>query len=195
MTYLKIKEIVEKRFKNNQKRLIHSLGVVDMALELNEYHHLGLDPELIKLSGILHDYAKSLTIDEQIEKIGLFLSVEEVEYYKHYLPVVHSLLGRYLVEKELGIKNEEILDAIYYHTTGKPKMSLLTKLIFVSDAVERNRDYPNVEYFRNCCFQGLDYGVYQLLKGTIELIQNRNQLIEKTTFAAYKYYEEKLNEI
>ncbi|MBR2891750.1 MAG: bis(5'-nucleosyl)-tetraphosphatase (symmetrical) YqeK [Bacilli bacterium] len=198
MNYNQIYETVEKRFSHTDKqikRFNHSKEVVKMALYLNEHLNLNLDIELVKITAILHDYGKNIPEDEQLKLLEKYLTVDEINHYKSYLPVVHSILGAYLVKDELQIDDDSIFDAIYYHTTGKKKMSTLTKLIYVSDAVELSRTYPNVEHYRRSCYEDLDKGVYEILKGSVESLKARNLPIENNTIEALRYYEEYLNEV
>lgn len=51
--------------------------------------------------------------------------------------MTHAFLGAYIAENVLKIKDEEIIDAIRYHTSGKANMTALGKLIFVADMIEK----------------------------------------------------------
>ena len=197
MTYLEAYEITKKRFSHNDKdikRFHHQEEVVKMALLLNERHHLGLDEEKIKLAGILHDYSKIHEDAEMVAILQKYMGEKALEY-KDYLPVVHSVLGYYEVQDELGITDEEILDAILNHTTGSPKMKKLSMLIYVADAVEATRNYPNVEYYREEALQDFENGFFAIIKGTIELLERRGLPIQEKTIQTYQYYKEHFHEI
>ena len=113
----------EERFERYQ----HSIGVMKKALELVDLYNLPISKEKVQIAAILHDYAKFLS-NEEFENIVL----------KHGLPmdiletspkVWHALLGRWAVEEELDIHDEEILSAIEFHTTGKKEMTPLEEII------------------------------------------------------------------
>ena len=98
----------------------------------------GADLEKALTAGLLHDCAKGRGVKEQIrycEKHGILLTEAELA-----MPaLIHAKLGAYLAEKDYGITDPEILDAITYHTTGRPDMSLLEKIIYIADYIEPNR--------------------------------------------------------
>ena len=198
MNYHNLEQMMIKRFSNNikdQMRLNHSLYVVKMAQDLNKHHNLGLDEDLVKVTALLHDYAKVFDIDTQFQLLKKYFTKEQIDYYKEYPSLVHAFLGAYLVKEELNIKDAEIFEAIYYHTTGKKKMSLLTKLIYASDAIEESRNYPNVDKLREEVFKDFEYGIYLLIKHTIQHLEEINKPIEQNTFDAYLEYKEVFNEI
>ena len=198
MNYNELFQIVEKRFSQTEKaknRFAHSVRVVDKAIQLNKELQLGLDEEKVKVAAILHDYAKVLKEEEQLLLLSKYVDKDQLEYYKMYLPVIHSVLGRYLVQEDMAINDSEILDAITYHTTGCVGMSQLTKLIFVSDAIEDGRNYPFVEAYRIAAMLDLDYAAYIITAMTIKYLKNNKMNIEKNTLDLYNYYEEYYDKI
>lgn len=197
MTYLEAYEIVKTRFSHREKdlkRFHHQEEVVKMALFLNEHHHLGLDEEKIRLAGILHDYSKIYSDQEMIQVLQKYIGMEALKY-QDYLPVVHSVLAYYEVQAELGVDDEDILDAILNHTTGSPNMKKLSMLIYVADAVEATRNYPDVEYYRNLAFEDFEKGFFAIIKGTIDLLQRKGLPIQEKTIKTYQYYKEYFHEI
>ncbi len=161
-----------------EKRLKHTADVVITALA--KAKELGLDEQKVFLSATLHDVAKYLDYTS-VEGFSLLESVPQ--------PVIHSFLGAFVAEKELGIKDEEILDAIRYHTSGKPNMSLLGKLIFVADMVEEGRHYDGVEYLRSLYLQDdFEFCFKECLREEFLHLKNKRQEIYYETLNAYKYY-------
>lgn len=198
MNYNELFQIVEKRFSQSEKakkRFAHSVLVVDKAIQLNKELQLGLDEEKVKVTAILHDYAKVLKEEEQLLLLSKYVDKDQLEYYKMYLPVIHSILGSYLVQEDLGINDSDILDAIKYHTTGIVGMSQLTKLIFVSDAIEDSRNYPFVEAYRVAAMLDLDYAAYIITAMTIKYLKSNQMNIEQNTLDLYNYYEEYYDKI
>jgi predicted HD superfamily hydrolase involved in NAD metabolism len=120
-----------------EKRIKHTADVVITAL--SKAKELGLDEEKVRVSATLHDLAKY--VDHT--KVDGFTLPEDIP-----APVVHAFLGAYMAENMLGVQDEEIIDAIRYHTSGKAQMSTLGKLIFVADMVEEGRVYEGVERLR-----------------------------------------------
>lgn len=161
-----------------EKRIKHTADVVVSAL--SKAKELGLDEDKVRISATLHDMAKYV----DYTTVKGFTLPEDVPS-----PVVHAFLGAYMAENLLGIKDEEILDAIRYHTSGKAQMSTLGKLIFVADMVEEGRVYDGVDKLRQS-FENDDFEecfVKCLKEEFIHLI-NKKQYIYKETLNAFAYY-------
>lgn len=185
---------LEEHFKDYPKRYVHTLGVLEEALYLNKLFNLNLNEHDLQMSCLLHDYAKIYSFEKSIEMLRKYESNRTIEHLKKYPNVIHSVLGAHMVLEKYGV-NKEIFDAIYYHTTGKKAMSTLSKVVYVSDCIEKNRNFPNVEFYRNAVHRDLDYGVMEISKGTIELLEKNNEAIEPNTLETYEYYKELVNEI
>jgi predicted HD superfamily hydrolase involved in NAD metabolism len=97
----------------------------------------------------------------------------------------HAPVGAYLVKKEAGIQDAEILDAIAYHTSGRVGMSLLDKVVYLADYIEPGRSFPGVEEVRQTAKQNLDHAVIQALRNTVVFLMKRNQAIYPDTFKTY----------
>ena len=196
MNYLDYYDIVKKRFSISEKavkRFHHQEEVVKMALYLNQIHQLGVDIEKIKIAGILHDYCK---IDDDTlctKKLEKYLGADALRY-QAYPMVAHGILASFVIQEELGISDPEIIDAIYYHTTGKPQMSRLTQLIYVADTVEATRNYPGVDELRQCVIADFDKGTYCIIKAIYEYLMEKQLPIEENTKNAYLYYKEIFDE-
>ena len=173
-------EIVKKQL--TEKRFIHTIGVMETALELAGIY--GADLKKTELAAIFHDYAKYRPKDEMREII-------EKEDFPSLLleypdELLHAPAGAYLVKKEVGIDDQEIFDAIYYHTTGRENMSLLEKIIFLADYIEPNRPlFPGLEETRKLAKQDLDGAVLLALANTIAYLAGKKTPIYPDTFHAY----------
>lgn len=185
---------LELHFKNHPKRYIHTLGVLEEAIYLNKLFNLNLNEHDIEMACLLHDYAKIYSYEESIKLLEKYESKLVVEHLKQYPSVIHSVLGAHLIQDKYGV-NKEVFEAVYYHTTGKKAMSTLSKVVYVSDCIEKNRNFPDVEFYRQAVHKNLDYGVYEISKGTIELLKKQNQAIEPNTLETYEFYKEFINEI
>jgi predicted HD superfamily hydrolase involved in NAD metabolism len=153
-------------------RYEHSLGVAETARELAKLY--GVDEEKAYLAGILHDYAKNLSNSKLLE-IGdkHNLIVDQAE--KQEPQLLHGPVGAVLIEKELGIKDKEILKAVWYHTTGCGNMDKLSQIIYISDYIEPNRKFPGVDSLRKITFANLAEGVLAGLNNTIKYVVDNNQ--------------------
>ncbi len=108
--------------------------------------------------------------------------------------LLHGKLGAYYSEHRYGICDSEILTAIHWHTTGKPGMNLLEKIIFVADFIEPNRSeerIPELNDIRRLAFTDLDSAVVEILKNTLFYLEKQGQEIDNLTVAAYEYYRDK----
>ena len=160
------------------KRVIHTANVVITAMQ--KAKPLGLDENKVRLAATLHDVAKYLDY-KSVEGFVLPDGVPE--------PVVHAFLGAFVAQKYLGVDDEEVLDAIRYHTSGKAEMSLLGKLIFVADMVEEGRDYEGVDKLR-ALYKKDDFEkcFIECLKEEFLHLINKKQYIYCETINAFAYY-------
>ncbi len=174
-----------------QKRFEHSLRVVDMTIQLIQIHKLPIDIEKAKVTAMLHDYAKFCSLDEYKMIANEVGSVEEVS--EKNKKVLHALLGRYIVEKELNIDDEEILLAIETHTTGNKNMSPLQEVIYLADCVEDGRPGEYFQRIRTLAKHNMKRALAQFLKDTIErLSQDPEKTMHPYSKAAYQDYKKYL---
>ena len=111
--------------------------------------------------------AKNLSkirMQEIMEENNIILSEVEENNWNLW----HSIIAPIVAKDKLGIEDEEILDSIRWHTTGKEDMSILTKIIYIADMIEPDRNFDGVEEIRKVTFADLDMGVYYGLTRTIE---------------------------
>lgn len=173
------------------KRYVHTLGVIEMSLTLNRKLNLKLDENKVFVSAALHDIAKLLPREEMEEILKKEFSDLYLEL-KDFPTVWHSFVGAYVAKTKFKILDNEILNAIKYHTTGKVDMTDLEKLIFVSDYVEKiTRTRESMIIARELAYKNLDDALVKTLSDTIEYLKNENKGIYAKTFETYEYYLEK----
>ena len=130
----------------SEKRFAHSLRMTELALSYAECY--GIDRELTWKTGMLHDIAKGMSTDKMIasaEKYGHTVS----QFCLNNPGFMHAEVGALIAEHEFGLKDRDALNAIKYHPTGRPDMSMLEKIIFFSDWTEPGR--PNQEALALYC--------------------------------------------
>lgn len=171
-------------------RYEHTIGVMNVAVELAKQYDMDVDKAM--LAGLLHDCAKPFTGEEKLQMCKNYgIDVSAVERANPSL--LHAKLGAYLARAEYGITDQEILDAIAYHTTGRPNMTLLDKIIYIADYMEPNRNQaPNLEHIRKLAFVDLDECLYTILGSTLQYLQTKSQVIDPTTEKTYIYYKQLL---
>ncbi|MBR5808830.1 MAG: nicotinate-nucleotide adenylyltransferase [Clostridia bacterium] len=167
------------------ERYAHSIGVMETAVELAKIH--GADLEKARIAGLLHDNAKNL---DNLYERAKDLEADLDEFEMNSPPLVHAKLGAETAKIEFGITDPEILDAIKWHTIGRPNMTLLEKIIFVADLTEPGRDFPDAGALRALSRKDLDKAVAECIKSTIEVNKKRDNAIHPNAFLIL----EKLNE-
>lgn len=174
------KEILQDRL--TEKRYIHSLNVADSAKELALIY--GCDPEKAYNVGLVHDCCKDEPAGLQLSYI-LENKVELTEYEINAAKLYHAISGRIFAEKEFGITDEDMLNAIRYHTTGRKGMSLLEKVVFIADFISAERDYNGVDIMREKAKRSLDEAIVEGLGFTIKDLITRNLIIHPDTVLAF----------
>jgi predicted HD superfamily hydrolase involved in NAD metabolism len=157
-----------------EKRYNHSVGVANEAVRLAKMY--GADEEKAYVAGILHDCAKGYTIERQIELCDE-LNVDLDEAARMCPPVIHGFLGVEIAKKEYGISDDEILNAIKYHTVGKAGMTTLEKIIYIADMTEENRDFDGVDELREAVDKSLDEAILKSIAMQFELQSKRKNII------------------
>lgn len=186
-----IRECLKKQLKDS--RYQHSKGVEEVAVDLAAIY--GYDMEKAGYAGLLHDCAKYLTDQELLtECVKHDLPVSEVERNCPFL--LHAKVGAVYARTKYGIMDDEILDSIVYHTTGRPGMTLLEKIIFTADYIEPYRRLlPKIDEIRQAAYQELDQAVYLILDNTLHYLYDNGGEIDTTTEDTYHYYKNKLQGI
>ena len=126
-------------------RFTHSCNVAEEAVILARLY--GADAEKAYVAGILHDITKEISKEEQLQIIadgGIILD----NVQKNAPKLWHAVSGSAYVRLRLGIEDEDILNAIRYHTTGRANMSLLEKIIYTADYTSKERSYPGADVMR-----------------------------------------------
>ena len=168
-----------------ENRLNHSINVSKCAVKLSEIYNF--DIKKAKIAGLVHDCAKYFT-DEQVKDYVEKFNIKLDKLEENNLALSHSVIGSYVAKEVFNIKDEEILNAIKYHTTGRENMSLLEKIIYMADLVEEGRKFPKVEELRELTFSGkLDEALLLSFNNTIKFVIGNKQLIHPRTVSARNY--------
>ena len=175
------REPLDDFIKSNLKesRYIHSLGVEEMAVRLAELH--GADTDKAAFAGRYHDLAKNFdneTMDAYIRKYDL------PEYLLENNALAHSKVAAAILENEFGVDDEDVLNAVRYHTTARKDMSILEETIFVADVVEDNRTYSDLDYYQQLAYRDLDQACLEILEYTIRSLTTKEKEIDKDTLEA-----------
>lgn len=170
----------------SEKRFTHSLGVEEVSYDLALIY--GADTQKASIAGILHDCAKYLTKEEFLTECEKYqLPISKYERDDPYM--LHAKLGAVYAKDRYGITDKEILNAILYHTTGRPDMTLLEKIVYISDYIEPNRkSFPGRDEAREAAYRNIDEAVVIVSKCTLEYLNKKGVNIDPATKVTYDYY-------
>ena len=170
----------------DERRFAHTLSVAYTSALLAAVY--GEEVKRALAAGLLHDIAKPMSDGELLhfcEKEKLPIS--ETEKMAPYL--LHGKAGARIAKKEFGISDPEILAAIENHTTGRPGMGLLEKIVFVADYIEPYRNkQPKLKKRRKQAFKNLDKALAGILKDTVEYLGQGDRPVDKKTKETLDYY-------
>ena len=185
---------IENWLKENlyEERYIHSIGVMEAAVELAQMFNM--DVEKARITGLLHDAAKCFSNEKLLEIIHQHIpEVHDCELLNY--KTLHAPVSAYLAKTQFGIEDQEILDAIRWHTLGRCNMSDFEKIIFLADKIEaRTRD----KEFRHQClellkeYNGLDKALFKCFEATIKSLVDRRLAICHITIDVYNELLEKI---
>lgn len=168
----------------SSQRIAHTAGCEHEAVQLAKLW--GEDPEKAAVAGILHDSTKNLSYEEQLilcDKYGIILDNAQRENPK----LLHAITGAALAKDRFGV-SEEISQAIRWHTTGKPDMTTLEKIIYLADYIEPTRDFEGVEQLRELAYEDLDKALALGLEMSLEELRRQNVEPHKDTVEACLWY-------
>ena len=148
--------------------------------------------EKAQVAGLLHDCAKCIPNDKKIRMCEKYnIPVSETEIAAPSL--LHAKLGAVIAEKQYGITDSDILEAIRWHTTGKPEMNLLEEIIYIADYIEPARwKASDLAEVRAEAFSDLTRAVYVTMRDTITYLEGSPGQIDETTRLAYHYYQTRI---
>ena len=173
------------------KRYEHTLGVMYMAGALAMRYHEDMYCALF--AGLLHDCAKGFP-ESALQSLAQAFHVPITEAERKCPELLHAKVGACLAEKEYGISDSYITDAIVYHTTGRPNMTLLDKIVYVADYMEPNRsEAPNLDEIRRMAFEDIDECLYAILESTLAYLKQKNAVIDPKTEETYLFYKKEMN--
>ena len=167
------------------KRYKHSVNVAEMAVTLAE--KFGCDADKAYTAAILHDCRKEIAPDlmlKEAKESGFYVDPVELDCPKLW----HGVAGAYYVKNVLKITDQDILNAIRFHTVGRAGMSEIEKIVFLADTVSAERDFEDVEKYRKIVLDDLDNGMFMVLRWSITKTVAKMGSIPLCTLEAYNYY-------
>ncbi len=185
---IKIRKDLEKEL--DTQRFEHSLGVEYTSACMAIVH--GCDIYNARLAGLLHDCAKCIPDNEKIsimEKAGCPPLQEELDNHS----LLHAKAGAILARDEYDIEDEDILNAIRFHTVGRPNMSLLEKIVYIADFIEPNRkELKIMEGVRHAAFTDIDQALLWIMESVKNYVEMKGYAPAPSSLAAYEYYKNQI---
>lgn len=172
--------------KLDSDRYEHTIGVAYTAASLAMRY--GEDVNRALVAGLLHDNAKCIPHDKQLQLFQKY-NIHLTDVEKDNPALLHSKLGAFLAMHKYKVNDKEIISAILYHTTGRPEMTLLEKIIYVADYIEPMRcKASNLDEVRRLAFVDLDEALLQILGDTLDYLQSLKVTADPLTQKTHKYY-------
>lgn len=190
----KIRKAMEKC--QDAKRFEHTLGVAYTAAALAMRY--GESVKKAQLAGLLHDCAKCMSDEKKLDLCDKY-NISITEYEKEHPYLLHAKVGSFLAIYEYHVDDDDIINAILNHTTGRPGMSLLEKIIYVADYIEPGRGNngkvpPGLDEIRKMSFMDLDEALLRILYNTITYLKDTKGDLDEITQKTYDFYLERRKE-
>lgn len=188
MDLLKFEQAAQKAL--SKKRYEHTLAVARLSGELAEVY--GADVTAAKAAGLLHDIAKEIPADVQftiLKESGIINDTSLLANPNVY----HGITAFFTVPKWFSVTDEDVLNAIRYHTTGRRGMSLLEKIVYVADVVSYDRTYKEAEKLRERAFSDLDGVLLEAQRFTIKKLVKQSLPIALDSIDCYNELCEQLS--
>lgn len=181
---MELRETIKLRMKEYPGRLLHILGVEQMAVKLANLHHV--DAHRASIAALLHDVAKKMPLED----MKVIMDREGYDSGVHY-KLWHAYVGAYIAKEEFGIVDDEIIEAIEIHPSGKANMSPLAEVLFVADWIEENtRTFDGVEEQRLIAYKDIKRAVAM----KFEFLMSKLESPSKDTQEGYEQYKQYLKE-
>ena len=170
----------------DDSRYEHTLGVMYTCAALAMRY--GYNLEKAMLAGLMHDCAKCMPNAKKLKMAEKnHLEISNLERKNPFM--LHAKLGALLAKKKYDIDDQDILDAIRWHTTGRPNMTLLDKIVYIADYIEPKRDKaPNLPQIRQLAFTDLDQALIKILEDTLGYLGDSPDDVDYMTKMTYDYY-------
>ncbi len=167
--------------KMKEKRRLHSISVANLAKKIAQSN--GLDVNKTYIAAIMHDIAKEMDYEQSYQIMKSFYN----EYIDKPVSVWHQWISAYVCKNEFLIHDQEILDAIMWHTTAHIPMSPIAKCIYAADKLDPLRDYDSSLQIE-LCLNNIHDGFKQCLAESYEYLSKKNVVIDDDFKEIYEYY-------
>lgn len=179
----KVKEILKSKL--TEKRYFHSLCVADAAKEIASIY--GESTDKAYFTGLVHDIMRN----ESQENMQKYIEDNQLKLdaaTKNSFMLWHAFLGADYIKRYLGVDDEDIINAVRYHTTARCNMSLLEKIIYLADCSSADRNYWNVDDIRAIIRKDINKAMYEVLDFSVNDLTSKGMVVHPDTLKAYKEF-------
>lgn len=170
----------------SKKRFTHSLNVAAEAKKLAEFYGYK-DPGEAYTAGLVHDCCKEIPTEEQLAMVKK--SRRNVCDAELATPALyHAIAGAYYAEHVFGFTDEDFLNSIRYHTTGRANMSRIEEIVYLADLISAERSYKDVDKMRRAAYQSVDKAMLAALRFSVTEVVGKGSLLPLHTIEAYNQY-------
>ena len=175
-----------------KERYLHTIGVAYTATSLAmKYNPDTTNSQFIKkaeIAGLLHDCAKCMDNNKKI-KLCNKNNIKYTSFEAEQPNLLHGNVGAFIAQSKFDINDEDILNAIKWHTTGHPDMSLLEKIIYIADYIEPSRrPIQELDEIRKLAFEDIDKAMQIILLNTLNYLNKKGNPIDTMTQKTYDSY-------
>lgn len=182
---MEINDIIDLLSKEiDSRRLEHSINVMKVSEQMAR--HYGSDVNKARIAAILHDCGKNHKGNDALEYIKKIPYIPD-EIEKIQPKLLHGVIGKHLAMTKYNIGDQEILEAIRWHTTGRAGMSVLEKIIYIADYIEPLRTFEGIEEMRRLAFVDLDKCIVHCSESSIRYVLKKGVLLHEKTVETRNY--------
>lgn len=147
-------------------RYEHVLRVTEVAGKLAQKY--GVSVAAAEQAALFHDIAKFM----EKEALRLILVKENVDdcLLSFHHELWHGPVGAIIASQEFGITDQDVLNAVRYHTTGRAGMSMLEKVIYIADMIEPGRDFPGVDQLRETATEDIHMAMGACIHQSVQFL-------------------------
>ncbi len=172
-------------------RFVHTQGVYKEAVSLAKAY--GVSQTKATMAALLHDCAKDFK-EEKTRQLCAHYHIELDDVMNSQIYLAHSFLGAKIAKDEFHVTDKDVLDAIKYHTTGRKKMTMLDKIIYLADYIEEGReDFEGLAELRLLAYEDLDKAVCLGLELTAQHIKEKGRILHPLGVDALHFYKTNVN--
>ncbi len=158
----------------------HSINTLEFAVKMAGSYEKDINLYDLCIASIIHDYGKIFDQEELI-RLARKHKPDISEFELGLKPLLHGLIGDFLIARDFGIKNIKIQRAVKYHTIGSRNMTLEEKILFIADKVEKGRKYKKAGELRKLALKNINLCLIEVYKNTIIYVINNNNLLHPDT--------------